>query len=108
MDATRSRSTRPGLDPRLLRLYQRNGCLRMADPARRAQEGEQYHKGYEVRIILYTAEELALVRTLILDAGLKPGRPYKRRGDIVQPVYGRKAVERFVIAPFSRDADEPR
>jgi hypothetical protein len=52
--------------------------------------------GYEIRIGAPSKRELAGVRRAISATGLQPGKPFDKRGNWVQPIYGRDAVERFV------------
>jgi hypothetical protein len=70
--------------------------VRIASQERRKRDGQKYKKGYEVRIIVKTAEELRRLRACILLAGFKPGSPYKKRKRIVQPIYGKSAVDWFL------------
>ena len=96
MASTRNRgAARPaGADSGMtLRAFvRRNSCLRQPDPRRlRHREGE-YKKGWELRIILESNEELARVRRLLRAAGLEPARPFAKRRQWIQPVYGRDAV----------------
>jgi len=70
--------------------------VRVFDPARRTDESsDAYKKGYEVRLIVADAHELAAVRRALEAAGFRPGRPFKKGRRIAQPVYGRQAVDAF-------------
>jgi hypothetical protein len=80
----------------LKQLFQRNGYVRRLDAERRREEGPKYHKGDEVRLIARDDAELARIRRLLVQADIKPGSPYRKHSRIVQPVYGREAVERFL------------
>ncbi len=59
------------------------------------QGSGRYKKGWEVRLLVYTAEELAEVRTLLARCGLRAGEPYAKGQRTVQPVYGELAVACF-------------
>lgn len=68
----------------------------MPDPERLEEEGHQkYKKGYELRFTARTQTELKKVRGLLARAGYRPGNPYGKGQQWIQPVYGREAVERF-------------
>jgi hypothetical protein len=79
----------------LLGFFQRNGCVRVVDEKRRKELGQKYKKGYEVRLVAYSREELEIMRRLIQQSGFKPGKPYKKHRQFVQPVYGKLAVDWF-------------
>lgn len=80
----------------LRELFQRNGCVRMPNPERiKALGWNKYKKGYEVRLALRESE-LEHVRRLLQQAGFKPGKPYRKSRQVIQPVYGKEAVEWFL------------
>ncbi len=83
----------------LAKLLERNGCLRLPNAARRVHEGPAYKKGYEVRFLAMSWEELDHIREMLAVCSLKPGQPYVKHSRIVQPVYGRQAVELFLEKP---------
>lgn len=84
------------LDEQLRAMLAGSGYARVADLAKRKQRGSaSYKKGYEVRFVLATKEELAHVRRLLKAAGFEPGKPFAKHSKLVQPVYGREAVERL-------------
>lgn len=72
--------------------------VRWPDAARRKSEKAAYHKGFEVRFVMPDAASAKRVRTLLLRQGFKPGALYRKRSQVVQPVYGRAAVEWFIQA----------
>lgn len=77
-------------------MLRRSGYARVADLEKRKQLGSAaYKKGYEVRFVVGTKEELARVRRLLKAAGFDPGKPFLKHTKLVQPVYGRAAVERL-------------
>jgi len=79
----------------LLTFFQRNGCVRVVDEKRRKEFGQKYKKGYEVRLVAYSKEELEIMRHLLQQFGFKPAKPYKKHLQFVQPVYGKLAVDWF-------------
>jgi hypothetical protein len=76
--------------------FERNGYLRYPNPDRREKESRTYKKGYEVRLVAYSRQELTHIRRLLKAAGLPAGKPFAKVGRWVQPVYGREPVERFL------------
>ncbi len=80
----------------LVRLYERNGYLRIPNAKRRKTESNTYKMGYEIRIVGDTKREIADIRRLIRAAGLKPGKPFLKHKQWVQPIYGRATMESFV------------
>ena len=82
---------------RLSELLERNGCVREPDLAHRKKVGcRSYKKGWEVRLTLKTRAELAEARRLLRLVGFSPGRPFDKADQVIQPVYGRLAVEQFL------------
>ncbi|GAB4396069.1 MAG: hypothetical protein OHK0052_16810 [Anaerolineales bacterium] len=79
----------------LIALFRRNGCIRVVDEERRKTQGQKYRKGYEVRFVAKSQEELATIRTALEILGFKPGKPYQKVRQFVQPVYGKTAVAMF-------------
>jgi hypothetical protein len=80
----------------LLRWFERAGYVRTCDPERRLHEGQAYKKGYEVRFLLASRDEVREVRRLARAVGLRPGAAYAKHQRIVQPLYGATAVDWFV------------
>jgi hypothetical protein len=82
---------------RLREFFRRNGYVRRQNPIRVAEEGwRRYRKGDEVRLTANSTLELRVVRQLLREAGLTPGRPFVKGRQYRQPVYGRQAVARFL------------
>ncbi len=79
----------------LLAFFQRNGCVRVPNEKRRKELGQKYKKGYEVRLVAKSKEELELMRQLLQQSGFKTCNPYKKHFQFVQPVYGKAAVGWF-------------
>jgi len=83
--------------PLLLRYFFKwKGHVRWPNPKRRRQDGQKYKKGYEIRLVVKTREELRQMRQQLRRAGFKLGKPFKKAKQIVQPIYGKQAVERFL------------
>jgi hypothetical protein len=82
---------------RLAWYFQRNGYVRKRDAERRSrQETRSDKKGYEVRLVAGSQEELAVLRDLLARAGFTPGRPFRKGRQYRLPVYGRDQVARFL------------
>jgi hypothetical protein len=64
--------------------------------SRRRKEKRGYHKGDEVRLIAESTRELREIRQLLCSAGFKPGKPFAKRSQWVQPLYGRSVVAQFL------------
>ncbi|HET6382422.1 MAG TPA: hypothetical protein VFJ58_03440 [Armatimonadota bacterium] len=75
--------------------FRYGGCIRYPDLVRRQLFHQTYHRGWEFRLAADTPRELEQVRQLLRQAGFRPAKPFLKRGRILQPVYGKKAVERF-------------
>jgi hypothetical protein len=75
--------------------FRRNGYVRVVNEKRRQEQGQKYKKGYEVRLVTRNEQELAEIRHLLEQRGLKAGKPFRKHAQIVQPVYGKGAVEWF-------------
>ncbi len=83
----------------LAQCFLRNGYVRVPDAERLSEEGAQrYKKGYEVRLVASSAEELRLIRRQLRAAGFEPGRPFRKAQQYRQPLYGREVVVRFLEA----------
>ena len=87
----------PQAEKLLIAFFLRNGCVRVMNEERRKAEGQKYKKGYEVRLVAKSKEELEDMRQLLQQFGFKPGNPYKKFLQFVQPVYGKSAVEWFFV-----------
>ena len=79
----------------LVELYQCNGYVRVPDDTRREEEPRTYKKGYEIRLLGNTQREIAAIRRLLRQVGLKGGKPFRKHNQWVQPVYGKQALDRF-------------
>lgn len=89
----------------LIEYFKQKGYFRLPDEERKRELGKKYKKGYEIRFVAKTNEELKELRELIVDAGFKPGKPFRKGRQFVQPIYGKKAFERFLhlIKKLKRD-----
>lgn len=77
--------------------YLRNGYLRCPDGERRTAEGwSAYKKGFELRLVAASEEELAHLQALLARAGFEPGRPFQKARQWRIPLYGRGQVGRFL------------
>lgn len=71
------------------------GYIRRPNPDRLSEGHYVYKKGTEVRLVVDTRAELAEVRAALREVGFKPGRPFDKGGQIVQPIYGAAAADWF-------------
>jgi hypothetical protein len=90
----RKKSTKP--EAQLVEYFQRNGYMRIPDNGRLGDEGSTvYKKGYEIRLVARTKAELNTIRKLLRETGLKAGKPFAKAQQIVQPIYGKAAMDQF-------------
>lgn len=81
----------------LRQCFERNGYVRWQNASRLHRDGYLgYRKGDEVRLTACDREELELLRALLGDAGFQYGRPFAKGRQFRLPIYGRKAVIRFL------------
>jgi len=77
-------------------LFERNGYARQQNSDRVSKEGfEKYKKGDEIRLTAKSKQELSQIRSLLQQAGFKPGKPFIKGRQYRLPIYGRGEVERF-------------
>jgi hypothetical protein len=77
--------------------FRRNGYVRRQNLVRlRVEGGQRYKKGDEVRLVAESEAELATIQQLLQQAGFKPGQPFPKGRQMRQPLYGRRAVARFL------------
>jgi len=80
----------------LRRCFAARGYIRSPNRRRLAKEGAQaYKKGTEVRLVVYTAAEIAALRRALRMVGLRPGKWFVKHSRYIQPVYGATAAEWF-------------
>lgn len=84
----------PPLDE-LVALFLRSGALRLPDAKRRAATPRAYKKGYEVRIVAHSKQELRRIRRLLREAGLPVAAWFAKERQFVQPLYGKQHVRAF-------------
>ena len=75
--------------------FYHRGYIREPKEIRKRMEGQSYKKGYEVRFVACSDDELAEIRHYLQEAGFELARPYNNGTKRVQPVYGKKNMERF-------------
>jgi hypothetical protein len=80
----------------LARLFEEGGYLRAPDPKRQKKLGREYHKGYEVRLVVSARSEITSVKRCLGALGLKPGRAFEKGSRWVIPIYGKESQERFL------------
>lgn len=73
-----------------------NSYARVPNAVRQEEGWTAYKKGYELRIVVKTQDDLRQVRRLLLDAGIQPGKAYRKAQQWVVPVYGKQAVNQLV------------
>jgi hypothetical protein len=78
--------------PTLAQYVRENSYARLPDEARQEEGWSSYKKGYELRIVVKTQQDLRNVRRLLQDASFKPGKAYRKAQQWVVPVYGKEAV----------------
>ncbi len=101
------KSTAESYRIRLTQLFQRNAHIRVPREERRREIGLRYKKGWEVRLVLKSQEELEEARDLLEQASLKPGRPFRKSRQWALPVYGKPAVDLFLSWKGDTSAGEP-
>lgn len=77
----------------LRKLFLQRGYLRIADEERRIDPN--YKKGCEVRLVAKTESELMQIQLWLLEVGFRPGKPFRNKSRLIQPIYGKDAVEWF-------------
>jgi hypothetical protein len=81
----------------LARYFENGGYFRLQNEKRLEKEGRKvYKKGDEVRMMADSPEQLETIRSLLRAAGFVPGAPFRKGRRICQPLYGLRAVDRFL------------
>ncbi len=75
-------------------LFLQRGFVRIPDEKRRLKD-PKYKKGCEVRLMARTESELIQIQLWLVEVGFKPGKPYRNNSRLIQPIYGKDAVEWF-------------
>lgn len=93
---------------RIVKFFHRHGCLRLPDEVRRQKEGHtRYKKGHEIRFVADSLAELRQISSLLKRLGFKPGAPYQKQHQFVQPVYGNEAAASFMRILISEHRKSP-
>jgi hypothetical protein len=79
----------------LKRAFRQRGYFRVPNEQRRKRDGASYKKGYEVRLVADDEAQLLQLRSLLRRCGFKPGKPFSKSQQRVQPIYGKHAMEQF-------------
>jgi hypothetical protein len=79
-----------------------NSYARVPNEDRQEEGWSSYKKGYELRIVVRTQDDVRKVRRMLQDAGIHPGKPFRKAQQWVQPVYGRQAVNALVALKSRR------
>ncbi len=80
----------------LTALFDQQGYMRRPDKKRRRKTPASYKKGYEIRLIAHSREELLSIRRLLETCGIKLGRAFEKGAQWRQPIYGREQVRRLL------------
>jgi hypothetical protein len=89
---------------RLAFFYHRNGYIRRRILKTRSADGRTARRpADELRLTARSAEEIHTIRGLLKRAGFTPGREWAKKRQYRIPVYGRRAVDRFLALLSSRD-----
>lgn len=87
----------PEVVDELRRLYRRNGYVRWPIGERMEEEDSRsYRKGYEVRLVANSPDELDHIQGLLREAGFRVAKPFRKGRQHRQPVYGYRQVSRFL------------
>jgi hypothetical protein len=97
VEAMAKKKQTPGTRPEfeLVEFFHRNGYMRVPNEALRQESPREYKKGYEIRLVARTQQELATMRRLLRQVDLRAGKPFPKHNQWVQPVYGRDAMDLF-------------
>ncbi|MBI5042849.1 MAG: hypothetical protein HZC10_03265 [Nitrospirae bacterium] len=90
----------------LMKYFKRNGYIRQRNEKLAKLLGQRYKKGYEVRFVAKTENELREIRLLLNKTGFKLGKPFKKHKQLIEPVYGKQAVEKFLSWKDVADANK--
>ena len=78
-------------------LFTRNEDIRSPDKTLREEQGTKYKKGYEIRLTVYSEEELQKIKKLLRMYQVKHGKPFSKARRFIIPIYGKDAVDRFLL-----------
>ena len=81
---------------RWLRNLSKHGAYsRYPHPARREELGQKYKKGYEIRLLVRSEEQIHTTQLALAELGFTGGKPFKKNTRWVIPIYGKDRVKRF-------------
>ena len=84
-------------------LFLTSGFVRGTRPSARPEGAPASHKGWEARLVVRSDADVPGVLAALGLAGLKAGRVWRKHGQHVVPVYGKKAFVWFTSEyPFDR------
>lgn len=87
----------PEVVAELKSLFRRNGYVRWPIQERMEEEDSRsYRKGYEVRMVANSEDELSRIQDLLREAGFRVARPFRKGRQHRQPIYGYRQVSRFL------------
>ncbi len=82
----------------LREIFERNGCARSPDPKQKEEKSyDEYKKGWEIRLVAKSKEELNQIQDALKQLDFEPGKPWDKLNQYVQPVYGKQEFERFKV-----------
>lgn len=103
-----SRISLGSVTARLAAFYNRNGYVRRRTIETVSAGGSWSARcADELRLTAESERELRIIRSLLKQAGFKPGREFTKKRQFRVPVYGRKAVERFLALVNRPEDAEP-
>ncbi len=69
-----------------------NSYARVPSTDRQDEGWTTYKKGYEMRIVVKTQDDLKKLRRLLVEADIQPGKAFRKAKQWVVPVYGKAQV----------------
>jgi hypothetical protein len=90
----------------LVALFERNGVLRLPNRKKRVKNPRTYKKGYEVRFVAHSEQELQRIRHLLRQAGFPVVASFK--GPPLRPAVVRQATRRAVSRSPLSCAPQPQ
>jgi hypothetical protein len=79
----------------LAKIFKERAFCRVPDMGRRKSDGEEYKKGWEVRLPAYSKPELANIRKLLKASGLNVAKSFEKTSYWIQPIYGKEAYQKL-------------
>ncbi|MBI3194153.1 MAG: hypothetical protein HYZ34_06775 [Ignavibacteriae bacterium] len=82
----------------LKEVFLRSEDVRTPDKKLQTTQGTQkYKKGYEIRLTVYSADELESVKKKLRLYNVTYGKPFKKARRFIIPIYGKDTVKRFLL-----------